>query len=178
MGQALSKTVVAGGVVYPVGTPATKELLRKIDARHWEGEPDRRSRGGSTGSESSDLKEALAALERRDQELAELRANAEGALVTLRDELVAVTAERDAFAVRIAELEVQVAASQAAGGSPDGGPTGSDASATGEGSGEPSTGDGSDESVKAGPVDPYDDTAQAAPAKKSASSRARTAAKD
>lgn len=33
----LAYTVVAGGVIYPAGTPATPELLALIADRHWAG---------------------------------------------------------------------------------------------------------------------------------------------
>ena len=35
----LGTTVVAGGVLYPAGTPATRDLLDLIDGRHWVGDP-------------------------------------------------------------------------------------------------------------------------------------------
>jgi len=37
MSKRLSKTVLAGGVVYPAGTPATEELEAKISAKFWIG---------------------------------------------------------------------------------------------------------------------------------------------
>lgn len=41
MGRTLSRTVVAGGVVYPAGTAATPELEKKItNPAHWTGDPE------------------------------------------------------------------------------------------------------------------------------------------
>ena len=39
MSQHLTRSVLAGGVIYSAGTPATDDLLRKIPAQFWGGEP-------------------------------------------------------------------------------------------------------------------------------------------
>lgn len=39
MGRQLKQTVLAGGVIYPAGTPATVELEDKIPAKFWDGDP-------------------------------------------------------------------------------------------------------------------------------------------
>lgn len=39
MARSLTQAVIAGGVVYPAGTPATAELEKAIPAKFWDGEP-------------------------------------------------------------------------------------------------------------------------------------------
>lgn len=70
--RVLAKTVVAGGVKYSAGTPATPELLELIHERHWTTEDQASpAPAGAALSEIDDLKMALvAAGEQRDADTA------------------------------------------------------------------------------------------------------------
>lgn len=78
----LNRTVVAGGVMYPAGTPETPELRELINDKHW-GEADPAAAAAAARNSAQ-----------TDTEIVELRELAAGAI-----------AERDA---RIAELEAEV----------------------------------------------------------------------
>lgn len=77
----LGTTVVAGGVLYPAGTPATRDLLDLIDGRHWVGDP-------------ADPSDPPGCVEERD---------------TLAAQVEALTIERDAAVARAEAAEAALA---------------------------------------------------------------------
>lgn len=84
--QYLNKTVLAGGVVYPAGTPATEELLDRIQPKHWDGTPETPVEPAPNASEQEQGQEAEVAdepvVEMTPEEQAAAEANAAAPEVT------------------------------------------------------------------------------------------------
>lgn len=107
--RVLAKTVVAGGVKYSAGTPATPGLLELIHERHWTTEDQASpAPAGAALSEIDDLKKALAAAgEQRD---------ADTATIAKQYETIArLTGEVETLTQKLAELGLTPAAPAASG---------------------------------------------------------------